>query len=86
MLSGLIDYKELPDNKVEIITESMLSGETRQTVIDRNYNEFLNDIVSYIEGEKLIQEIFFYLDASTREMLITGITPEEWDASFGSDN
>jgi hypothetical protein len=32
-----------------------------------------------------VQDAFPQLDADQREFLISGITPEEWDATFGDD-
>jgi hypothetical protein len=37
----------------------------------------------YQEGE-LIQNAFPNLTAGQREFILTGITPEEWEATFGA--
>ncbi len=42
----------------------------------------LADWHDYLKG-KTIQDAFPYLSADDREFLLTGITPEEWDAIFG---
>ena len=34
----------------------------------------------------LIQNVMPHLSAEDREFLMTGITPEEWDEMFGSDD
>ena len=36
-------------------------------------------------GTKHIQDCFPQLNAGQREFLISGITPEEWDEMFGSE-
>ena len=41
-------------------------------------------IASWQEGE-LIQNAMPNLSADDREFLMTGITPEEWDSTFGED-
>jgi hypothetical protein len=33
-------------------------------------------------GNEVIQHVFPHLTASEREFLMTGATPEEWDATF----
>lgn len=40
----------------------------------------------YLKGVELIQDIFPELSADDREFLMTGITPEEWNAEFGDEN
>jgi len=37
-------------------------------------------------GGELIQWVMPELSNDDREFLMTGITPEEWDATFGSDD
>lgn len=37
------------------------------------------------QGGALIQDAFPMLDADQREFLLTGITPDEWDAMFSDD-
>lgn len=36
------------------------------------------------QNGRLIQDAMPHLSADDREFLMTGITPEEWDAMFGS--
>lgn len=38
------------------------------------------------QGGELIQVAMPHLSADDREFLMTGITPEEWDAAFGSSD
>ena len=39
-------------------------------------------LARYENGEELIQNVFPDLSPEHREFIITGITPEEWEASF----
>jgi len=39
----------------------------------------------YFNNGYLIQEAFPMLDADTRELIKTGITPTEWNAMFGEE-
>lgn len=43
-----------------------------------------DELQSWIDGE-LIQNAMPYLSAEEREFLISGSTPEEWDAAFGGE-
>lgn len=39
-------------------------------------------LARYENGEELIQNVFPNLSPEHREFIMTGITPEEWDATF----
>ena len=41
------------------------------------------EVDAWLESGDLVQDRFSHLSASAREFLISGITPEEWDATFG---
>ena len=64
---------------------------TRQSVITKKINtmelpitqEHL-DIYETV-GDILIQDAFPNLDAEQREFILTGITPQEWNDTFGGD-
>ena len=64
---------------------------TRQSVITRQMNtmelpisqEHL-DIYDTV-GDILVQDAFPNLDKEQREFLISGITPDEWNNTFGED-
>ncbi len=58
----------------------MATGEVR--TLDLPVTE--EQIAAYAAGE-LIQNAFPHLSASEREFIKTGITDEEWDELFGSD-
>jgi hypothetical protein len=65
---------------------------TRQSVITKKINtmelpitqEHL-DIYETV-GDILIQDAFPNLDAEQREFILTGITPQEWNDTFGGDD
>lgn len=51
----------------------------------RNINVDAVALYAYMTGEdpRPVQVVFPHLSAEDREFLITGITPEEWNAVFG---
>lgn len=60
---------------------------TRLSPFSRTKNTIDLDITAeqlarYENGEELIQNIFPNLSPEHREFIKTGITPEEWDATF----
>ena len=65
---------------------------TRQSVLTRQMNtmelpisqEHL-DIYDTV-GDILVQDAFPNLDKEQREFLISGITPQEWNKTFGEDD
>ena len=65
---------------------------TRQSVITKKINtmelpitqEHL-DIYETV-GDILIQDAFPNLDAEQREFILTGVTPQEWNDTFGGDD
>jgi hypothetical protein len=64
-----------------VTMESMLTGKV-------NYMDIpvaVERLNAYFSGERkgLIQNLFPELSADQREFLMTGSTPEEWEAAFG---
>jgi hypothetical protein len=59
---------------------SPFSGEVNEVDLDVTEGQ-LRDW----EAGGLIQEVFPHLSADEREFIMTGITPEEWDGEFGSE-
>lgn len=51
---------------------------------DKSFDEFMKDFDRWEDGA-MVQEAFPYLDASTREFFMTGITPEAWQELFGGN-
>ena len=58
---------------------SQLSGKESSMELDVTQEQL--DL--YAEGIDKVQDVFPNLNASEREFLITGITPNEWDNIFG---
>lgn len=65
---------------MEITRTSLASG----IVHTRNLNITPQQIDAYVNGA-LIQDAFPQLSADDREFFKTGITSEEWDAMFASE-
>ena len=54
---------------------SPISGEVNSITIEITQQQ----IDDWNEGKKKIQDIFPELSAGTREFILSGITPQEWD-------
>ena len=65
---------------MQIVRTSRISGNTNVMDIDITTDQFL----SWINGS-LIQDVMPDISADEREFIMTGITPDEWDAMFGED-
>ena len=65
---------------------------TRQSVLTRQINTMeLPILQEHLEiydtvGDILVQDAFPNLDKEQREFLISGITPDEWNETFGDFN
>jgi hypothetical protein len=64
----------------EVTRKSMVSGITRTMTFKVNPE----DVKKYADGG-LIQNAFPYLSGDDREFIMTGITAEEWDETFGEE-
>lgn len=64
---------------IEVVKKSELTGK----INTMNLNVTQDQIRRYRNGEDLIQNIFPQLSTGEREFIKTGITPEEWKATFG---
>ena len=65
---------------MKITKTSMISGKTNSMEIDVTFDQYQ----SWIDGEN-IQVAMPHLSADEREFIKTGITPQEWSDTFGSD-
>jgi len=77
-----LEVLESSDTQVKLQAEGML-GKTEFT-LPIGLAEFDAGMRSYDAGS-LVQEAFPQLNADQREFLMTGFTPELWDATFGGD-
>ena len=63
---------------------SRLTGKRNTMELPLTHREFERNAEAW-EAGKLIQHAFPTLTADQREFIMTGITPEEWTATFGSE-
>lgn len=61
---------------------SMISGKSHTMTLDVTEDQ----IRRFETGEDHVQNIFPNLSPDEREFLLTGITPEEWNAAFPDDD
>lgn len=66
-------------HKYEIVRRCPFTGEMRSMMIALD----VNDYVRYMNGGVNVQDAFPYLTADEREYIKTGITPEQWEKTFG---
>jgi len=64
---------------MKIARQNPLTGKVNEMDIDVTSEQ----LARWQSGE-LIQNVMPELDAGEREFLISGITPDEWDAMFGT--
>ena len=65
---------------IVITNRSQLTGVTHTRKINVSAKQ-----IELWEGGALIQDVMPHLSDEDREFLMTGITPEEWDAHFGEE-
>lgn len=68
---------------ITVKKKSNLTGKTNEMIIPSEEGKILLWVNSDVQ--ELIQDCFPELSNDEREFLLTGITPEEWDAAFGED-
>jgi hypothetical protein len=73
-------WKSITPKTIEVWKSSIVSEKEHRMILAISSKEFKSGLRRWSMGE-LIQNCFPSLDASEREFLITGITPEEWDAN-----
>jgi len=66
---------------MKITRKSPISGKTHEMEIPLTGPEYLEACIAHKKGV-LIQNAFPTLNADQREFILTGITPEEWAATF----
>lgn len=76
-LSDYVNIFECDDSGDVTIMGSSRSGIPFTMIVNKE------DFVDFCNGEKLIQDCFPYLTKNEREILLTGISVDEWDELFG---
>jgi len=71
-------------NTTVITNYSPLTGKLHEMTIPMSREQFTAAFKRW-QGDRslMIQDAFPTLNADQREFIMTGITPEEWDAAFG---
>ena len=69
---------------VTVTRTSPFSRKVNTMTFNVSQDEF-NAALARYEAGALLQNAFPMLDAGEREFIKTGITPQEWDALFGSE-
>lgn len=64
--------------------KSQLTGNISMREIDMSEEAFIKAHTRWATGT-LIQNAFPNLDADDREFIVSGNTPEEWEATFGKE-
>ena len=65
---------------IKVTKKSIVSGKSNTMELDITQENL--DMYEDIGG-RLVQDIFPNLDKGEREFLISGITPQEWEETFG---
>ena len=57
-------------------------------ITEKDYNDLVKRPFpwKWSYPNELIQDRLYYLNADQREFIMTGITPEEWDATFPEED
>ena len=70
-----------PYEDIAVTRTSQLSGLRHTRTLRLNYDDY----IAWQDGA-LVQDALPYLTADEREFLMTGITAEEWDDAFGTED
>jgi len=81
MMKGELKVVSWSDHSVVIRSVSTFTGKTHEITLPLGIEAFSECMTRWQEGER-IQHAFPTLSADQREFLMTGSTPEEWDAIF----
>jgi hypothetical protein len=64
---------------MKVTRKSMFTG--KENTLDLDITQ--EQLIRYETGSEVIQRVFPRLSADEREFIKTGVTPEEWNATFG---
>jgi hypothetical protein len=65
-----------------IVILASVGGKEKELALKCSPEEFMQGVNAYSSGS-LMQDAFPFLSADEREFLISGITPKEWEETFG---
>lgn len=66
---------------LRVVNTSALTGKQNQMLLPVTQEQ----IKRWQDGD-LVQDVFPFLNDDQREFLMTGITPDEWEAALGTDD
>jgi len=73
--------EHVDDEFVRVHKQSCITGKHHSMVLPTRQG----NLEHWIDTGTLVQDAFPHFDDDQREFLISGITPEEWDETFGSE-
>lgn len=79
-MSFLLEYKLSEPGQVTITRQSRISGKINKRTVPATPEQF-----DAWKAGALAQDAFPFCSAEDREFIISGITPEEWKATFGEE-
>ena len=74
--------EHVSDGFVKVHKVSILSGKESSMVLPTRQG----NLEPWIDTGALVQDMFPHFNVDQLEFLISGITPEEWDETFGSED
>ena len=75
-------YRATSDNTVLVHATCDMDGSETSMTFTMNVDTFGQKLRQWQNGE-MVQNVFPMLTADEREFLMTGITPDKWNAMFG---
>lgn len=84
-MSGYECWKSSEPDVVRIVRADPLDNGkiNEKTFVHHN---IVNDLLDWQAGRKLIQNAFPYLNAESREFIMTGIMPESWNTHIKGED
>lgn len=81
-------YRATSENTVLVHATCDMDGSETSMTFNMNVDTFSQKLREWQDGKlvqngKMIQDVFPMLNADEREFLMTGITPDKWNAMFG---
>lgn len=73
------------EQSADVTARSGLTGEENTRTLPMSKSRIMRGLADHAAGKR-IQDVFPNISNDDREFLMTGITPEEWDAAFNDDD